>query len=54
MKLSEKDVVFVRKGFGLHNLIKVGHTKKNIPVIIRAKVIYFEDGFTIQKNMTFF
>ena len=53
MKLKEKDIVFVRKGYTLEKIINLGHTKSNIPVKILAKIIYFDKADTIKNNMVF-
>jgi len=54
MKLTANDTVFVRKGYNLEQIIQTGHTKqKKIPVDIKAQIIYFENGTTLEQHLQF-
>ncbi|ODM95766.1 Pyridoxal phosphate phosphatase PHOSPHO2 [Orchesella cincta] len=52
MKLTENDVVFVRKNFAMEKIIAHGNWKgQNID--IKAKIVYWDDAKTIEEEMDF-
>ncbi|CAL8074499.1 unnamed protein product [Orchesella dallaii] len=52
MKLTENDVVFVRKNFAMEKIIAHGNWKgQNID--IKAKIVYWDDAKTIEEEMEF-
>ena len=53
MKLTERDTLFIRRGFGLEALLNLGGSaESNIKRLgIRAKVVYFDNGVNIDENM---
>lgn len=52
MKLSENDVVFVRRNFAMEKIIAHGTWKGQI-VDIRAKIVYWDDAKTIEDDLDF-
>lgn len=51
-RLSEKDVVFVRKGFAMEKIIKHG-TWKGQRIEIKAKIVYWENAKEIDREMQY-
>lgn len=58
MRLRQDDILFVRKGYTLEKIINAGFaihrvTRDQIPVVIKAKVVFYENGSDIEKVMQF-